>query len=48
MPGTGLETSHVVVALRGELDFSGAADLEAAIAAVMVPGQSPDHRPVGG
>ena len=44
MPGVGLETSardgHVVVALRGELDFSGAAGVEAAIAAVMVPGQS--------
>ena len=44
MPGVGLETSardgHVVVALRGELDFSGAADVETAITAVVVPGQS--------
>src|SRR5579863_9651459 len=44
MPGVGLETSarggHVVVALRGELDVSGAADVEAAITAVVVPGQS--------
>ena len=43
MPGVELETSardgHVVVALRGELDVSGAADVEAAIAAVVVPGQ---------
>jgi len=44
MPGIELETSarggHVVVALRGELDVSGAADVEAAITAVVVPGQS--------
>jgi len=44
MPGVGLETSardgHVVVALRGELDVSGAADVEAAITAEVVPGQS--------
>ena len=44
MPGIELETSvrdgHVVVALRGELDVSDAAGVEAAIAAVVVPGQS--------
>jgi anti-sigma B factor antagonist len=44
MPGIELETSardgHVVVALRGELDLSGAAGVEAAITAVVVPGQS--------
>jgi anti-sigma B factor antagonist len=44
MPGIELETSardgHVVVALRGELDVSGAAGVEAAIAAAVVPGQS--------
>jgi anti-sigma B factor antagonist len=44
MPGMELETSardgHVVVALRGELDVSDAAGVEAAIAAVVVPGQS--------
>jgi anti-sigma B factor antagonist len=44
MPGVGLKTSardgHVVVVLRGELDFSGAEDVGAAIAAVVVPGQS--------
>ena len=44
MPGIELKTTardgHVVVALRGELDVCGAADVEAAIAAVMVPGQS--------
>jgi anti-sigma B factor antagonist len=44
VPGIELETSvrdgHVVVALRGELDVSGAAGVEAAIAAVVVPGQS--------
>jgi anti-sigma B factor antagonist len=43
MPGVGLETSardgHVVVALRGELDVSGAAGVEAAITAMVVPGQ---------
>ncbi len=45
MPGIELETSardgHAVVALRGELDVSGAAGIEAGIAAVVVPGQSP-------
>ena len=44
MPGVELRTSardgHVVVALRGELDVSGAASVEAAITAVVVPGQS--------
>lgn len=44
MPGVELETSehdgHVVVALRGELDVSGAAGVEAAITAVAEPGQS--------
>ncbi|HEY6311727.1 MAG TPA: STAS domain-containing protein [Streptosporangiaceae bacterium] len=44
MPGIELETSardgHVVVALRGELDVSGAAGVEAAITAAVVPGQS--------
>jgi anti-sigma B factor antagonist len=44
MPGIELETSvrdgHVVVALRGELDVSDAARVEAAMAAVVVPGQS--------
>ena len=44
MPGIELKTSvrdgHVVVALRGELDVSGAADVEAAITAQVVPGQS--------
>jgi anti-sigma B factor antagonist len=44
MPGIELETSarggHVVVALRGELDVSGAASVEAAITAAVVPGQS--------
>jgi anti-sigma B factor antagonist len=44
MAGVELETStrdgHVVVALRGELDVSGAAGVEAAIAAAVVPGQS--------
>jgi anti-sigma B factor antagonist len=44
MAGIELETSardgHVVVALRGELDVSGAAGVEAAIAAAVVPGQS--------
>jgi anti-anti-sigma factor len=44
VPGIELKTTardgHVVVALRGELDVSGAAGVEAAIAAVMVPGQS--------
>jgi len=44
MPGVEMRTSacdgHVVVALRGELDVSGAAGVEAAITAVMVPGQS--------
>ncbi len=44
MPGVELETSardgHVVMALRGELDVSGAAAVEAAITAVVVPGQS--------
>ena len=44
MPGVELRTSardgYVVVALRGELDVSGAASVEAAIAAVVVPGQS--------
>ena len=44
MPGVELRTSaregHVVVFLRGELDVSGAASVEAAIATVVVPGQS--------
>ena len=44
MPGVELETStrdgHVVVALRGELDVSDAAGVEAAIAAEVAPGQS--------
>ena len=44
VPGIRLETSardgHVVVALRGELDVSGAAGVEAAITAEVVPGQS--------
>jgi anti-sigma B factor antagonist len=44
MPGVELQTSardgHVVVALRGELDVSGAASVEAAIMAAVVPGQS--------
>jgi anti-anti-sigma factor len=44
MPGVELRTSacdgHVVVALRGELDVSGAASVEAVIAAALVPGQS--------
>jgi anti-sigma B factor antagonist len=31
---------HVVVAMRGELDVSGAAGVEPAITAVLVPGQS--------
>ena len=44
MPGVELQSSafdgHVVVALRGELDVSGAASVEAAIMAVVVPSQS--------
>jgi anti-sigma B factor antagonist len=43
MPGVELKTSvcdgHVVVALRGELDVTGAADAEAAITALVVPGR---------
>jgi anti-anti-sigma factor len=42
MPGVELSTSacdgHVVVALRGDLDVTGAADAGAAIAALVVPG----------
>jgi anti-sigma B factor antagonist len=44
MPGVELEASvrdgHVVVVLRGELDVTGAADAEAAITALVAPGQS--------
>ena len=44
MPGVELRASagdgHVVVALRGELDVTGAASVEAAITAVVAPGQS--------
>ncbi len=43
MPGVELSTSacdgHVVVALRGDLDVTGAAPAEAAIAALVVPGR---------
>jgi ChaB len=43
MPGVELSTSacdgHVVVALRGDLDVTGAADAEAAIAALAAPGR---------
>jgi anti-anti-sigma regulatory factor len=43
MPGAELSTSacdgHVVVALRGDLDVIGAADAEAAITALVVPGR---------
>ena len=43
MPGVELSTSacngHVVVALRGEMDIIGAADAEAAITALVVPGR---------
>jgi anti-anti-sigma factor len=44
MPGVELKTSvrggHVVVALRGDLDITGAADAEAAITGLMARGQS--------
>ncbi len=44
MPGVELKISeydgHIVVALRGELDVTAAADAEAAIAALVAPGQS--------
>ena len=44
MPGVELEASvrdgHVVVVLRGDLDVTGAADAEAALAARVAPGQS--------
>jgi anti-sigma B factor antagonist len=44
MPGVELKASvrdgHVVVVLRGELDVIGAADAEAAITALVAPGQS--------
>ncbi len=44
MPGVELKASvrdgHVVVVLRGDLDVTGAADAEAAIAALVAPGQS--------
>jgi anti-sigma B factor antagonist len=44
MPGVELSTSaragHVVVALRGELDVTGAADAEAAVTALVAPGRS--------
>jgi anti-anti-sigma factor len=44
MPGAELKASvrdgHVVVVLRGDLDVTSAADAEAAIAALVVPGQS--------
>ena len=44
MPGVELKASvrdgHVVVVLRGDLDVSGAADAEAAITALVTPGQS--------
>jgi anti-sigma B factor antagonist len=43
MPGVEVSTSacdgHVVVALRGDLEVTGAADAEAAIAALVVPGR---------
>ena len=43
MPGVELSTSardgHVVVALRGDLDITGAADTWAAITALVVPGR---------
>ena len=43
MQGVEMSTSaydgHVVVALRGDLDVTGAADAEAAIAALAVPGR---------
>ena len=43
MPGVELSTSacdgHVVVALRGDMDIIGAADAEAAITALVVPGR---------
>jgi hypothetical protein len=42
MPGVELSTGawdgHVVVALRAELDVTGAAGVEAALAALMLPG----------
>jgi hypothetical protein len=44
MPGVELKTSvrggHVVVALRGDLDITGAADAEAAITGLMARGQT--------
>jgi hypothetical protein len=44
MPGVELSTSacdgHVVVALRGDLDGTGAADAGAAIVALVIPGVS--------
>ena len=44
MPGVGLKASvrdgFVVVVLRGDLDVTGAADAEAAIAALVAPGQT--------
>jgi anti-sigma B factor antagonist len=44
MPGVELKASvrdgHVAVVLRGDLDVTGAADAEAAIAALVAPGQS--------
>jgi len=44
MPGVELEASvrdgFVVVVLRGDLDVTGAADAEAAIAALVAPGQT--------
>ena len=44
MPGVELKASvrdgFVVVVLRGDLDVTGAADAEAAIAALVVPGQT--------
>jgi anti-sigma B factor antagonist len=45
MPGAKLKASvrdgQVVVALRGDLDVTSAADAEAAIATLVAPGQSP-------
>jgi anti-sigma B factor antagonist len=44
MPGVELEArvcdGHIVVVLHGDLDVTGAADAEAAIAALVAPGQS--------
>ena len=44
MPGAELKASvrdgHIVVVLRGDLDVTGVADAEAAIAALVAPGQT--------